>query len=194
MNLHEYQSAITRTCATTDAQDTLKLALVGLFDELGEIAGPLKKYLWQGHPLDIAHLQEEVGDVLWYLATLCNALGIALAEACEVNIEKLRRRYPDGFSAESSRTRSGEHEAMTHTTAEATMCPPEAGDFTLTLSLLRVRLWEATNDALSFSWDAPLSSEAVTQLGVQLGRLMRVLARRHITPLDTTTLPPAKEV
>jgi NTP pyrophosphatase (non-canonical NTP hydrolase) len=70
MNLTEYQAAITRTYAITDPADLLKLALVGLFDQLGEVAGPLKKYLWQGHDLDIPHLQEEVGDVLWYLATL----------------------------------------------------------------------------------------------------------------------------
>ena len=184
MNLHEYQAAVGRTCATTDLQETMKLALVGLQDELGEIAGPLKKYLWHGHVLDRAHLQDEVGDVLWYLATLCNALGIALAEAFEDNIEKLRRRYPDGFSTERSLTRSSEGEEETRSPLD-----PDA------LARLRVRLWEATNDALSFSWDAPLSREAVAQLGVQLGRLMRVLARRHITPLDATTLPsPHKEV
>jgi NTP pyrophosphatase (non-canonical NTP hydrolase) len=106
MNLSEYQVAITRTCATTDPQDTLKLALVGLFDELGEIAGPLKKYLWQGHDLDMAHLQEEVGDVLWYLATLCNALGLSLEEALAGNLQKLERRYPDGFSCAASLNRS----------------------------------------------------------------------------------------
>jgi NTP pyrophosphatase (non-canonical NTP hydrolase) len=78
---------------------------VGLQDELGEVAGPLKKYLWQGHDLDRAHLPEEVGDVLWYLATLCNALGIVLEEALAGNIAKLECRYPAGFSCAASRSR-----------------------------------------------------------------------------------------
>jgi NTP pyrophosphatase (non-canonical NTP hydrolase) len=104
MNLSDYQQAVARTCATREAgqAETLKLALVGLQDELGEVAGPLKKYLWHGHPLDYAHLQEEIGDLLWYLATLCNALDIALLDVVQGNLDKLQQRYPHGFSPEQS--------------------------------------------------------------------------------------------
>jgi NTP pyrophosphatase (non-canonical NTP hydrolase) len=178
MNLHEYQAAITRTCATTDLQDTLKLALVGLFDELGEIAGPLKKYLWQGHDLDTAHLQEEVGDVLWYLATLCNALSLTLDAALAGNLAKLQKRYPDGFSVKHSRDRSRVTEA-------------EAKPVRITL---RLKLWEAANDAMFLSWDsAPLTPEEITYLGEQLGALTRFLARRSISPLDDTSVPASSQ-
>ncbi len=106
MDLNEYQENVKRTCVTTDREDTIKLALVGLQDELGEIAGPLKKHLWHGHNLDVAHVQDEIGDLLWYLATLCHALSISLEDAIQGNIEKLNRRYPDGFSSERSLNRT----------------------------------------------------------------------------------------
>lgn len=102
MNVQTYQQAVKRTCTTTQEQETIKLALIGLQDELGEVAGPLKKYLWHGHPLDITHLQDEIGDVLWYLTTLCNTLGIDLEQVIQANIDKLAKRYPDGFSSERS--------------------------------------------------------------------------------------------
>lgn len=102
IGLAAYQEAVKRTCATRDRDDTTKLALIGLQDELGEIAGPIKKYLWHGHSLDLNHIQDEVGDFLWYLATLCNSLDISLEDAIQGNIEKLRERYPNGFSTERS--------------------------------------------------------------------------------------------
>jgi NTP pyrophosphatase (non-canonical NTP hydrolase) len=105
-DLEQYQQAVTRTCATTEQEETLKLALIGLSDELGEVAGPIKKYLWHGHHLNRVHLLGEVGDVLWYLATLCNALEISLTDALHANLRKLSRRYPDGFSSERSLNRS----------------------------------------------------------------------------------------
>jgi NTP pyrophosphatase (non-canonical NTP hydrolase) len=102
MHTDDYQEAITRTCTITDRQDLIKLALIGLAGELGEIADPLKKHLWQGHELDLAHLREEIGDCMWYLCTLCNALGINLSVTLIMNIAKLAARYPDGFSPERS--------------------------------------------------------------------------------------------
>ena len=47
-------------------------------------------------------LLEEVGDVAWYLAETAHALGVSLEEVCQRNIDKLRARYPEGFSAERS--------------------------------------------------------------------------------------------
>ncbi len=106
MNIADYQDAVQRTCVTTDRDDTIKLALIGLQGELGEIADPLKKHLWHGHEVDLAHLQDEIGDVMWYLATLCTALDIALAETLIHNVEKLFRRYPMGFSSKRSLNRT----------------------------------------------------------------------------------------
>ena len=179
MNLTEYQYAVLRTRATTDRLDTLKLAVMGLCDELGELAGPLKKYLWHGHGLDTAHLSEEVGDVLWYLATLCNALGLSLQEALTQNIAKLQRRYPHGFSTEASRTREQ---------VEASQ-QPQAQTEAL-LAQLKLCVWQASTDALVLSLDnTPISEADRTYLGEQVGSLLTFLARLSIVPLD----PPAAE-
>lgn len=107
MNMQEYQEHVKRTCATTEHEETIKLALIGLQGELGEIAEPLKKYLWGGHALPArSSLKDEIGDLLWYLATLCNTLNIDLEQVMQRNIEKLRQRYPDGFPFERSLNRA----------------------------------------------------------------------------------------
>ena len=56
----------------------------------------------QGHPLDREHLAGELGDVAWYLAEAATALGMPLEDILRANLEKLERRYPDGFSTERS--------------------------------------------------------------------------------------------
>jgi NTP pyrophosphatase (non-canonical NTP hydrolase) len=99
---YDYQRLAARTCATTDPQETLKLMLIGMQGELGEIAEPIKKYLYSGHALDTVHVEQEIGDLLWYLANLCTCLGVDMGAAMASNIEKLAQRYPDGFSQERS--------------------------------------------------------------------------------------------
>lgn len=106
MKTCEYQERVKRTCAATEHEDIIKLSLIGMQGELGEIAEPLKKYIWNGHPLEIPSLILEIGDLLWYLATLCNLFEIDLEQVMESNIEKLQKRYPDGcFSTEASQHR-----------------------------------------------------------------------------------------
>lgn len=56
----------------------------------------------QGHPLDREHLAKELGDVAWYLAEAATALDLDLEDILRANLEKLERRYPDGFSTEKS--------------------------------------------------------------------------------------------
>jgi NTP pyrophosphatase (non-canonical NTP hydrolase) len=115
MNIADYHDAVQRTCVTTDRDDIIKLTLIGLQGELGEIADPLKKHLWHGHEVDLAHLQEEIGDVMWYLATLCTALDIALAETLIHSVEKLFRHYPMGFSSKRSLNRTKWDDAESQT-------------------------------------------------------------------------------
>lgn len=92
---------------TNDDNDTSQLlnGVMGLNGESGECIDILKKALFQGHGLDAEHLAEELGDVAWYLAVSAQALGYTLEEIMQMNVEKLRRRYPDGFSAERSTNR-----------------------------------------------------------------------------------------
>lgn len=65
----------------------------------------MKKHLFQGHELDRARLMKELGDVAWYLAEAAEALEVPLEEILQGNLDKLRRRYPEGFEAERSRQR-----------------------------------------------------------------------------------------
>jgi NTP pyrophosphatase (non-canonical NTP hydrolase) len=89
METRVYQQLVRRTCVTTEPMETMKLALIGMQGELGEMAEPVKKHVYSGHVLDIGHVEQEIGDFLWYLATFCNSVGIDLEQAMQRNIEKL---------------------------------------------------------------------------------------------------------
>lgn len=102
MTLNEYQALAQRTSNTTTRNDSLFNAMFGLCGEVGELADHVKKHLFQGHEFDKAHMIEEAGDVLWYLAELARALGVSLEVFAQANIQKLRIRYPSGFDAERS--------------------------------------------------------------------------------------------
>lgn len=66
------------------------------------MADHMKKALFQGHAIDPHHLAEELGDILWYLCLACNPLEYSLEAVMQCNVEKLQRRYPNGFDAECS--------------------------------------------------------------------------------------------
>ena len=56
----------------------------------------------KGHDLNKEHLIEELGDIAWYLAETSYALDISLEEVLKLNIEKLQKRYPEGFDKQKS--------------------------------------------------------------------------------------------
>ncbi len=103
MDANEYQLRAMRTKRADQApEQTLLNAVLGLNGEAGEVADILKKHLHHSHPLDITKLRDELGDVLWYVAQAADALGIHLSDIMQGNLDKLQRRYPDGFSPEAS--------------------------------------------------------------------------------------------
>jgi NTP pyrophosphatase (non-canonical NTP hydrolase) len=106
MNANEYQALALRTAPNIAAIERLPTAALGLAGETGEFADAVKKAKYQGHDLDVADLANELGDIAWYVALACEALGLNLGDVLYENIEKLQRRYPDGFSAERSRNRA----------------------------------------------------------------------------------------
>lgn len=103
MTINEYQQ---RAMATLNPKlterDVLINSVMGLCGESGEAIDIVKKWLAQGHLLDREHLAGELGDVAWYLAEAATALGMPLEDILRANLEKLERRYPDGFSTERS--------------------------------------------------------------------------------------------
>lgn len=76
--------------------------VMGLCGESGECVDMVKKYRFQGHELDKAHLAKELGDVAWYLAVTAHAIGYDLETVLQMNVDKLRNRYPNGFEKERS--------------------------------------------------------------------------------------------
>lgn len=101
--INDYQKAALRTASNSEDPHTLlPEGCMGLVGEAGECMDILKKYLFQGHELDVEHLAEELGDVAWYLAITAHAIGYSLEEIFTKNIEKLQKRYPDGFDSKRS--------------------------------------------------------------------------------------------
>jgi NTP pyrophosphatase (non-canonical NTP hydrolase) len=105
MDFNEYQRLALRTAGQTAPDRLLQNGVMGLCGEAGECIDIVKKHLFQGHTLDRDKLIDEAGDCLWYLAAVAAGLGISLGEIAEGNVEKLRRRYPDGFEAGRSTNR-----------------------------------------------------------------------------------------
>lgn len=108
MTINEYQKEALRTASGMSKEYPLILnGVLGLGGESGECLDIVKKHLFQGHELDTEHLAEELGDVAWYLAVSAHAIGMDLESILQGNVDKLRRRYPDGFDAERSVHRDG---------------------------------------------------------------------------------------
>lgn len=98
-----YQRLALRTAKPDQAPyEQLEEALMGLCGESGEALDIFKKHKFQGHELNKEALARELGDVAWYLAVGAHALGMNLGEVFMVNIDKLHKRYPNGFEAERS--------------------------------------------------------------------------------------------
>lgn len=85
--------------------DLLQNGVMGLCGESGECVDLVKKHLFQGHELDKEHLAKELGDVAWYLAVTAEAIGYDLNTILQMNVKKLRDRYPNGFEEERSKHR-----------------------------------------------------------------------------------------
>ena len=103
MNGNEYQKKAMRTLnPNLNKNEVLVNGVMGLGGESGEVIDIVKKHLFQGHPLDKEKIIKELGDVMWYVAEVCEALDISLDEVMEGNIEKLQKRFKNGFSVEES--------------------------------------------------------------------------------------------
>ncbi len=119
MNANEYQQLAMRT---NDGNATYRLSNVvdnslddpcidvggilngclGLSGEAGEFNDMVKKWIFHEKPLDVDHAQKEVGDILWYIAMICHSFGWDMSKIMQMNIDKLKARYPDGFDVELS--------------------------------------------------------------------------------------------
>lgn len=106
MEINEYQRlAMTTLNPELSQKDILINSVMGLCGESGEAIDVVKKWLAQGHDLDKAHLAKELGDIAWYLAEAATALDLPLEEILQANLDKLKKRYPEGFDTHRSQAR-----------------------------------------------------------------------------------------
>lgn len=109
MTLNEYQALAQRTSnRALEAKGHLFNGVLGLAGEAGECADLVKKHYFQDNRPMVHLLEDELGDVLWYVAETAAALGVTLEEVARHNVEKLKKRYPEGFEAERSLHREAE--------------------------------------------------------------------------------------
>ena len=107
MTINEYQKlAMTTLNPALSQKDVLINGVMGLCGESGEAIDIVKKWLAQGHDLDRDKLAKELGDICWYLAETATALDLSLEDIMAANIEKLKRRYPEGFDIARSVNRT----------------------------------------------------------------------------------------
>lgn len=103
-----YQECCLRTANLSENDKLYRLTnwAMGLAGETGELIDHLKKHVHHGHALEHEYVEQEIGDVLWYLAVLASEFNLPLQEIMEINLLKLKKRYPDGFDVERSVNRA----------------------------------------------------------------------------------------
>ncbi|MGB4985500.1 MAG: nucleoside triphosphate pyrophosphohydrolase family protein [Erysipelotrichaceae bacterium] len=102
MEFNEYQELALFTANSTDEQRLVLNGVMGLCGESGECIDIVKKNIFQGHELDKEKLKDELSDVLWYLATCAAGIDVKLEDIAIHNVNKLKKRYPNGFEAKRS--------------------------------------------------------------------------------------------
>ena len=102
MELNEYQELASRTINNDLCEKEIEMhALHGMIGEIGELHSIYQK-VYQGHIFNKEHAIKELGDLMWFIAEYCTAIGINLNDVGTVNINKLKARYPEGFDIEHS--------------------------------------------------------------------------------------------
>lgn len=102
MRANEYQELASRTInKNLNNEQVENHALHGMVGEIGELNSIYQK-MYQGHIPDTNHMKKELGDLLWFIAEYCTAMGWNLSDVMQMNIDKLKARYPEGFETDKS--------------------------------------------------------------------------------------------
>lgn len=103
MEIKEFQKVSTRTMnENIRYREQIANMIFGINGEAGEVTDILKKYLYHGHLLDVDHLEEEIGDVMFYIVNLATLFGFDMETILQKNVDKLSKRYKDKFTIEES--------------------------------------------------------------------------------------------
>ncbi len=130
MNGYEYINATSFTVHTedgiTDMSDRAYMLsqqihhTMGIATEAGEVVDIYKKAMAYGKVIDPNHLREELGDLIWYIAHLAHIYGWSVEDLMQVNVNKLRARYGDRFTAHAALNRDLSLEAAVLAAGTAT--------------------------------------------------------------------------
>lgn len=113
-SFNEYQKAAMRTLSLDSSRDfdaMLATTALGLGGESGEIQEMVKKKFFHGHNFDREKFIKELGDILWYVACGCEAADVNMSAVANLNINKLKSRYPEKFESYLSINKNEENEA-----------------------------------------------------------------------------------
>lgn len=108
MTANEYQEKANRTLIDepdfqiTPDQVMKVWNVTGLAGEAGEVADLIKKGIFHQQGVDPEKVKRELGDVMWYVAALCKCFDFSMEEVMQSNIDKLLKRFPEGYSPERS--------------------------------------------------------------------------------------------
>ena len=100
MFIEKYQIESTRTMKFDD--DVVLHCCMGMAGETGEVIDLIKKSVFYKKELDKDKVLEELGDVMFYIVNLATSLNISMSDVLQHNIDKLKKRYPHGFSEEDA--------------------------------------------------------------------------------------------
>lgn len=78
---------------------------MGCCTEAGELLDAVKKHIFYGREIDVINVKEEIGDLFWYLGILCHTYGWTFDEIWDINIAKLKQRYPEMFTEDKANNR-----------------------------------------------------------------------------------------
>lgn len=96
MNIQQFQMKSVRTMKLD--KNTIPHCALGIAGEVGEVVDLVKKSVYYGKDMDLDHLEEEIGDVMFYLVNLATMYNLSMEDILEKNIVKLEKRYPSGFN------------------------------------------------------------------------------------------------
>ncbi len=101
-SLKEYQLLCRATAKKfEDSEKEILTWGLGIAGEAGDVASCIKKTF--AHDNDQrAGIRENIGDTLWYTAMICNFFDWDMQEILEENIEKLKKRFPNGFTTKDA--------------------------------------------------------------------------------------------
>lgn len=98
MDIATYKAASERTLIDKGHDMNLLHAAMGIGTEAGELLDAFKRKLFYGKELDVVNVKEEIGDIMWYVAILLRELDLDFHELLQLNIDKLRARFPEKFT------------------------------------------------------------------------------------------------